>query len=91
MTTTEPHAVASGQTIELDTEAAVQDVATWSVKSPHLYDILLELVDDGGTVIDQVDVTMGARTVRWCHCVVSQLRASDSSCVFGDECWQCVL
>lgn len=40
-------------------------VALWSPEHPQLYDVVLRLYDEAGTVIDQVHTTAGMRSIDW--------------------------
>lgn len=53
---------AQGQTGEA-IEVAIEDAHLWSPSDPHLYDLEVELLDDEGDAVDEVESYFGMRSV----------------------------
>jgi hypothetical protein len=48
----------------VDLQCTVKDPKPWAPETPNLYDLTLELSDQGGKVIDSVQTYFGLRTIR---------------------------
>ena len=61
--TSDPFTVPIGSTVVATTSKQLADVRVWSVQSPDLYTVTVDVLSSAGTVIDSVNYTVGVRTI----------------------------
>ena len=57
--------VPAGGTVEANSSMMITDAKIWSVQSPELYTIAVEVLAVSGTVLDAYNYTIGIRTIAY--------------------------
>ena len=62
-----PPCVGAGpcKTIMVNTSSTMKDAKLWSVKSPSLYSVTVDVMDSSGKVLDTTNYSVGVRTLEY--------------------------